>query len=192
MYLLATIKNNIKGFAARIALKNVDERVRPGMTANVKIPVATADNVAAVIAEPGVIRHTANDRLTFGELDGSLSARLERLLEACLAAGIQARLSNQIEADIWAKFVWLSVFSGVTAVTRLPAGPIRDDADLMVMCQAAAMETWETGVPFRDTLRKQAATRGQPLPDVRLDSAFQPDRYVARLAPVFERLTRLS
>ncbi len=44
----ATIKNNIKGFAARILLKNVDPRIRPGMTANIKIPVASADNVAAV------------------------------------------------------------------------------------------------------------------------------------------------
>ena len=44
----ATIKNNIKGFAARILLKNVDQRVRPGMTANIKIPVASADNVTAV------------------------------------------------------------------------------------------------------------------------------------------------
>ena len=44
----ATIKNNIKGFAARILLKNDDPRVRPGMTANVKIPVASAENVAAV------------------------------------------------------------------------------------------------------------------------------------------------
>ena len=44
----ATIKNNIKGYAARIVLKNVDLRVRPGMTANIKIPVASADNVAAV------------------------------------------------------------------------------------------------------------------------------------------------
>jgi multidrug efflux pump subunit AcrA (membrane-fusion protein) len=44
----ATIKNNIKGFAARIVLKNADPRIRPGMTANVKIPVASADNVAAV------------------------------------------------------------------------------------------------------------------------------------------------
>jgi RND family efflux transporter MFP subunit len=44
----ATIKNNIKGFAARIVLKNVDVRVRPGMTANIKIPVASADNVMAV------------------------------------------------------------------------------------------------------------------------------------------------
>jgi HlyD family secretion protein len=44
----ATIKNNIKGYPARIALKDVDTRVRPGMTANVKIPVASADNVTAV------------------------------------------------------------------------------------------------------------------------------------------------
>src|SRR5205085_5601126 len=44
----ATIKNNIKGFAARIVLKNADPRIRPGMTANVKIPVASVENVAAV------------------------------------------------------------------------------------------------------------------------------------------------
>jgi HlyD family secretion protein len=44
----ATIRNNIKGYSARIVLKNVDARVRPGMTANIKIPVASADNVTAV------------------------------------------------------------------------------------------------------------------------------------------------
>ena len=44
----ATIKNNIKGYPARILLKNVDPRIRPGMTANVKIPVASAENVTAV------------------------------------------------------------------------------------------------------------------------------------------------
>jgi RND family efflux transporter MFP subunit len=44
----ATIKNNIKGYPARIALKKVDPRVRPGMTANVRIPVASAANVTAV------------------------------------------------------------------------------------------------------------------------------------------------
>lgn len=44
----ATIRNNIKGFAARILLTEIDQRVRPGMTANIKIPVAAADNVVAV------------------------------------------------------------------------------------------------------------------------------------------------
>ncbi|MGA1237604.1 MAG: efflux RND transporter periplasmic adaptor subunit [Limisphaerales bacterium] len=44
----ATIKNNIKGFASRILLRNVDKRIRPGMTANIRIPVASADNVVSV------------------------------------------------------------------------------------------------------------------------------------------------
>lgn len=44
----ATIRNNIKGFAVRILLKDVDKRIRPGMTANIKIPVASAENVVAV------------------------------------------------------------------------------------------------------------------------------------------------
>jgi len=82
------------------------------------------------------------------------------------------------------------LYSSAVLLELVSAGMSREDAYALV--QAAAMETWETGTPFRDTLRKQAATRGQPLPDTRLDTAFQPERYVARLAPVFERLTRLS
>lgn len=44
----ATIRNSIKGFATRIVLKNLDPRVRPGMTANLTIPVASAKNVVSV------------------------------------------------------------------------------------------------------------------------------------------------
>ena len=44
----ATLKNNIKGFSCRILLKHPDERVRPGMTANISIPIALADNVLTV------------------------------------------------------------------------------------------------------------------------------------------------
>src|SRR5579859_5064450 len=44
----ASIKNNIKGYPARIVLKRVDPRVLPGMTASVKIPVASAASVTSV------------------------------------------------------------------------------------------------------------------------------------------------
>jgi len=44
----AVIKNGIKGFSARIAIKEIDPRVRPGMTAILSIPVSSADNVLAV------------------------------------------------------------------------------------------------------------------------------------------------
>jgi RND family efflux transporter MFP subunit len=44
----AVIKNGIKGFSARIAIQEIDPRVRPGMTAILSIPVSTVDNVLAV------------------------------------------------------------------------------------------------------------------------------------------------
>jgi len=44
----AVIKNGIKGFSARIGIKDIDPRVRPGMTAILSIPVSSADNVLAV------------------------------------------------------------------------------------------------------------------------------------------------
>jgi adenylosuccinate lyase len=82
------------------------------------------------------------------------------------------------------------MYSGAVLLELVSAGMAREDAYALV--QAAAMETWDSGVPFRETLRKQAATRGQTLPETRLDEAFRPERYTERLAPVFHRLTRLS
>ncbi|HEU5072468.1 MAG TPA: efflux RND transporter periplasmic adaptor subunit [Verrucomicrobiae bacterium] len=54
----ATIKNNIKGFETQVRLTELDPRVRPGMTANMTIPVLSAENVltiplAAVFTEDG-------------------------------------------------------------------------------------------------------------------------------------------
>jgi macrolide-specific efflux system membrane fusion protein len=54
----AVIKNGIKGFSARITIKDIDPRVRPGMPAVLSIPVSSADNVlsvplAAVFTEGG-------------------------------------------------------------------------------------------------------------------------------------------
>jgi 2-dehydropantoate 2-reductase len=97
--------------------------------------------VQASIAEPGVIRHVALDRIIFGELDGTRTPRLERLLEVCLDAGVNATLSTQIAVEIWSKFVHLSAMSGITAVTRCPVGVIRDDPDLLAMWQAAVVES---------------------------------------------------
>ena len=79
----ATIKNNIKGYGARIVLRNVDERVRPGMTANVKIPVASAANVTAV---PLVSVYTERnpetaqmERFVYVQKDASVEKRLVKV-----------------------------------------------------------------------------------------------------------------
>lgn len=86
-------------------------------------------HIAAVIEAPGVIRHNGTlQRLTFGELDGRRSERGERLLAQCRKAGIDAVLSENIQRAIWEKFVFIVGLSSMTALTRLPIGPIREDA----------------------------------------------------------------
>jgi 2-dehydropantoate 2-reductase len=118
--------------------------------------------VAAVIAEPGLIRHTSLDSLIFGELDGRLSERLVRLADACTRAGFAARVSPSIDIDLWAKFSRLSVFSGMTAVTRSPIGVLRDDPDLLGLLTDACQETVHVG-----------RARGVPLPDAIMDEILQ-------------------
>ncbi|HYG22381.1 MAG TPA: efflux RND transporter periplasmic adaptor subunit [Verrucomicrobiae bacterium] len=44
----ATIRNNMKGFTTQVRLRKLDDRVRPGMTANINIPILSADNVLAI------------------------------------------------------------------------------------------------------------------------------------------------
>jgi 2-dehydropantoate 2-reductase len=84
--------------------------------------------VATTIERPGVIRQTGTmQRLLFGEFDGSLSPRGQRLLAACLAGGINAELSENILREIWQKYVFLVGLSGTTTTIRKPIGPIREN-----------------------------------------------------------------
>ena len=98
--------------------------------------------IAAVIGGPGIILHTGTmARLTVGELDGKSTARLEALTEACKKAKIDFIAAPDIDKAIWQKFVFLSSFSGVTTLTRLPKGPIFADPDTRTLFSAALAET---------------------------------------------------
>lgn len=114
--------------------------------------------VAAVIDTPGVIRHTALDALVFGEADGTVSPRLAALREAGERAGFHATVSTAIDRDLWSKFVRLSTFSGLTSLTRLPLGPIRDDAALWALAEAALQEGIAVAAARGVTLSPQLLT----------------------------------
>jgi len=101
--------------------------------------------VATAIDRPAVIRQTGPmQRLLFGELDGAISGRGKRLLDACLKGGIAADLSPDIQREIWQKYVFIVGLSGTTTTIRKPIGPIRENAQtraflLDVMREVAAV-----------------------------------------------------
>ena len=82
------------------------------------------------------------------------------------------------------------IYTSSILLELVAAGMSREDAYALV--QAAAMTTWQTGAPLRETLRAEAAARGVTLDEARLAEVSQPERYVARLGPVFDRLERLT
>jgi 2-dehydropantoate 2-reductase len=97
--------------------------------------------IQAAIAEPGLIRHLGLDLIIFGELDGTRSPRLERFFGACQKAGVSPKLTDQIDVEVWTKFVHITGMSGMTSVTRSPVGILRDDPDLRAMWTAALNES---------------------------------------------------
>ncbi len=82
------------------------------------------------------------------------------------------------------------IYTSTVLLELVEGGLSREDAYAFV--QRAAMRTWETGTPFRETLTAEAAAAGQSLDEARLDEVCRPERYLERLAPVFDRLAALA
>jgi 2-dehydropantoate 2-reductase len=77
--------------------------------------------ILAHIAEPGVVEQVGSvRRVVFGELDGSRSERVTRLLAEFRKAGIDTDLADDIRVVLWDKFAYLCALAGLTTVTRLP------------------------------------------------------------------------
>jgi 2-dehydropantoate 2-reductase len=103
--------------------------------------------VTGTISEPGVIRQTGSyQRMTFGELDGRLSERGQRLRDLCGTAGFEGVLSPDIRVPVWEKFILLVPLSGLHALTRVPLGKWRGDPDLLALYEAALRETVVVGL----------------------------------------------
>jgi adenylosuccinate lyase len=82
------------------------------------------------------------------------------------------------------------IYSSAVLLELVDAGMSREDAYSLV--QRAAMRTWESGRPFRETLAEQAASEGLRLDEARIEEVFRPERYVSRLSGVFDRLEKLD
>ncbi len=82
------------------------------------------------------------------------------------------------------------IYSSAVLLELIGTGMSREDAYALV--QQAAAQTLQAGVRFREALTDQAARHGQSLDPARLDEVFRPERYIARLGGVFDRLERLE
>jgi 2-dehydropantoate 2-reductase len=102
--------------------------------------------VTGSIVAPGVVRQTGTyQRLIFGELDGSMSARGKALADACESAGFAGEFEPNVLVPIWEKFLGIVPLSSVNSLTRVPLGIYREDPELWGLCEGALRETVAVG-----------------------------------------------
>jgi 2-dehydropantoate 2-reductase len=76
--------------------------------------------------EGRVIQTSPIHDLVFGELSGVKTERILKLAEVFSGTKAIFRLSDNIEEDLWHKYLFIATFSGVTSLFRSPIGPIRE------------------------------------------------------------------
>jgi 2-dehydropantoate 2-reductase len=81
--------------------------------------------VSTTLDAEGRIVHLGDAHtLTFGELNGSRSARIEALAAELSDARFEARASNAILQEMWEKWVFIAAGAGITCLMRAAIGDI--------------------------------------------------------------------
>lgn len=98
--------------------------------------------LSTFIVGPGHIRHAGADPfIRFGELDNRPSERVEGLRQAFdRSTGLTVEIPPDIQVALWMKFLFITVWSGVGAVTRTPLGVWRSLPETRQIAESALQE----------------------------------------------------
>ncbi len=114
------------------------------------------------VKKPGHIVHAGIDPIVkFGELDNHRSQRVEWLLDSFKRAGIKTEIPPDIQTAMWMKFLFITVWSGIGAVTRAPIGVWRSLPETRRMAELSLQE-----------IIAVAAARDITLPEEALETAM--------------------
>jgi len=97
------------------------------------------------IVGPGHICHAGTDPfIRFGELDNRPSDRVEWLRKAFeRTSGITVNIPSDIHVAMWQKFVLITAWSGMGAITRAPIGVFRSQPGTRQMLEKTMCEIYD-------------------------------------------------
>ena len=99
--------------------------------------------IISKIESPGVINHLGvTPSIVFGEFNGDLSERVKQIKAIFDKAEISSKISNDIEADLWKKFISICV-SGLLAVSKTTYGELRELAETRALMIGLITEVYE-------------------------------------------------
>ncbi len=93
------------------------------------------------IDDYGVINHISFEpTIVFGELDKTKTNRALLLEKLFLNAGITTKLADDIQTEIWSKFLFITTISGIGALTRATIGEMIATSEIKDLMHQTAEE----------------------------------------------------
>ena len=87
--------------------------------------LAGAVYIALQLVGPGVILRAGGEgRMIFGELNGTLTERVQRIASVLRQSGIPHEVTTDSRRVLWDKFLFITGVGGVTALARSGIGPL--------------------------------------------------------------------
>jgi len=119
------------------------------------------------VVEPGHIRHAGYDPfIRFGELDNRPTERVERLRQAFdRASGLTVEVPADIQVALWQKFVFVTAWSSMGAVTRAPIGVFRSQPGTRQMLEQTISEIYNLARARNIALSKDILSKTMALLD---------------------------
>ena len=117
--LLPIIQNQTMVISLQNGLDNI-KKIKQYITKNQILVGVTTQG--SLFSKPGEIIHTGKGKTILGELDGSYSKRLERLVTLFNEVGIETKTSDDIQREIWRKAIINSSINPLTAFLRCTNG----------------------------------------------------------------------
>lgn len=97
--------------------------------------------VGGVFLAPGVVRAGVQGKLTLvGEPAGGISERAQRVAAEFERAGLKTTVSSNITGAVWDKLLVNTATGALSAITRLPYGPLYTVPELEATAMAAVAE----------------------------------------------------
>lgn len=118
-----------------MSLQNgVDAPERIGKIVGMEHILGGMTQISSAIEAPGVVKQVSQfRRIVFGELDGSISARIQSIENVLKSTGITVEITADIRKVLWTKLVFISAASGLGSLTRLSMGDYRSVPETRAM-----------------------------------------------------------
>jgi len=125
--------------------------------------------VALQLAGPGVVLRTGGEgRMAFGELNGVVSERIQRIAGAFRQSGIPHEVSPDIQRLRWEKFLFITGVGGVTALARAGIGPVLASPEgrtlLTASCDEIVAVAQAAGAPLSPAAARAAIEEAATVP----------------------------